>query len=443
MAQSLNFYCLGVGIVLLLISIGNFVGNSTASGAGCVRGFRLGFHCFFYYVTVVMLAGQGDGGRFVVISPFPAGLIVVAQSGNLSFLGVGYFLTVGGSGSSSVNGLAGLFAGGRSSVRSDDALQVLLIAADGALQVGSSGAVILFPGKGAYVIVLASFTLLSLRDNDLTPVVLAGSGVSGGQTLVTSTGNLGITGCALHGDIVECDGIITHQAVQLLVSAGVANQFFDSGGGVVLRPLYIVLRGDGVSMTSVLSNGIIPIVIVLFHGILANGADIGGASVPVAIAVLGVVGFIELDIVMIQSGALVHLAGAVMDGAAFGAAFLSEAVRAAEGIYGDGFIGVAVAGQMACRDGLDHIGAPHEFVIVVDLILIAPLRQIGIRHIAAIVGIIVGLLKLVAVTGLVIDAIFTGDEGKVGSDGNGHFTRLRVNRHGGHRRIINGEVVFG
>ena len=439
MAQSLDLSGLAVSQGHAVDGDGCGVGRGTALGAGSILGLNRD-RSILGLLQVAARAGDLRSRGLVVLGPGEHGLIVVTQSliGG-QFLGLSSqdsFAVLSHSGGS-VSDLTVLGAGGGSGLIGQiDLGTLLLIAALGALQISSFAGIAgdiavtvldLDPVEGALILMRAGLCLHRVDGGDgvgliavldLTLADIVGRGAIGAGAL-RGGGLFGIGGegggCAQG----HSDGVVIDEAIQagLFLLADVAGQLGEgSGVGAVLvgGPGGV---GCGIGMAG-RSDSSIPIrlirLIILIldhaillllrstHGLAAGSADIADAGVPAAAAVLGEVGLVDLDVmVMIAAGGIL-----VIDGIA--------------------------GGQRAHADGADQVGNPHELIVVVDLLGTTHVAQ-HLVQVVIVGGVVVGLLELITIAvGLVInrvvgfrgavgDLVLTGDITQVGGNGDGQL----------------------
>ena len=438
MAQSLDLSGLAVSQGHAVDGDGCGVGRGTALGAGSILGLNRD-RSILGLLQVAARAADLRSRGLVVLGPGEHGLVVVAQSliGG-QFLGLSSqngFAVLSHSGGS-VSDLTVLGAGGGSGLIGQiDLGTLLLIAALGALQISSLAGIAgdiavivlnLDPVEGALILMRASLSLHRVDGGDgvgliavldLTLADIVGRDAIGVGAL--SGGLFGIGGQSGGRAQRHSDGGVIDEAIQagLFLLADVAGQLGEgSGVGAVLvgGPGGV---GCGIGMAG-RSDSSIPIrlirLIILIldhaillllrstHGLAASGADIAGTGVPAAAAVLGEVGLVDLDVmVMIAAGGIL-----VIDGIA--------------------------GGQRAHADGADQVGDPHELIVVVDLLGTTHVAQ-HLVQVVIVGGVVVGLLELITIAvGLVInrvvgfrgavgDLVLTGDITQVGGNGDGQL----------------------
>ena len=438
MAQSLDLSGLAVSQGHAVNGDSGGVSRSAALGAGSILGLDRD-RSILGLLQVAAGAGDLRSRGLVVLSPGEHGLIVVTQSliGG-QFLGLSSqdsFAVLSHSGGS-VSNLTVLGAGDGSGLLGQiDLGPLLLIAALGALQISSLAGIAgditvivlnLDPVEGALILMRASLSLHRVDGGDgvgliavldLTLADIVGRDAIGVGAL--SGGLFGIGGQSGGRAQRHSDGGVIDEAIQagLFLLADVAGQLGEgSGVGAVLvgGPGGV---GSGIGMAG-RSDGGIPISLIRFiilildyailfllrstHGLAASGADIAGTGVPAAAAVLGEVGLVDLDVmVMIAAGGILVI----------------------NGIAG---------GQRAHADGADQVGDPHELIVVVDLLGTTHVAQ-HLVQVVIVGGVVVGLLELITIAvGLVInrvvgfrgavgDLVLTGDITQVGGNGDGQL----------------------
>ena len=438
MAQSLDLNGLAVSQGHAVNSDGCGVGRGAARGAGSI----LGLDCDRSILGLVQVAARAGDLRsrgLVILCPGKHGRAFVTQSlvGDqfLSLSSQDSFAILSHSGGS-VSNLTVLGAGDGSGLLGQiDLGPLLLIAALGALQISSLAGIAgditvivlnLDPVEGALILMRASLSLHRVDGGDgvgliavldLTLADIVGRDAIGVGAL--SGGLFGIGGQSGGRAQRHSDGGVIDEAIQagLFLLADVAGQLGEgSGVGAVLvgGPGGV---GSGIGMAG-RSDGGIPISLIRFiilildyailfllrstHGLAASGADIAGTGVPAAAAVLGEVGLVDLDVmVMIAAGGIL-----VIDGIA--------------------------GGQRAHADGADQVGDPHELIVVVDLLGTTHVAQ-HLVQVVIVGGVVVGLLELITIAvGLVInrvvgfrgavgDLVLTGDITQVGGNGDGQL----------------------
>ena len=438
MAQSLDLSGLAVSQGHAVDGDGCGVGRGTALGAGSILGLNRD-RSILGLLQVAARAGDLRSRGLVVLGPGEHGLVVVTQSligGQFLGLSSQDSLAVLSHSGGSVSDLTVLGAGGGSGLIGQiDLGTLLLIAALGALQISSFAGIAgdiavivldLDPVEGALILMRAGLCLHRVDGGDgvgliavldLTLADIVGRDAIGAGAL--RGGLFGIGGQSGGRAQGHSDGVVIDEAIQagLFLLADVAGQLGEgSGVGAVLvgGPGGV---GCGIGMAG-RSDSSIPIrlirLIILIldhaillllrstHGLAASGADIAGTGVPAAAAVLGEVGLVDLDVmVMIAAGGIL-----VIDGIA--------------------------GGQRAHADGADQVGDPHELIVVVDLLGTTHVAQ-HLVQVVIVGGVVVGLLELITIAvGLVInrvvgfrgavgDLVLTGDITQVGGNGDGQL----------------------
>ena len=413
-------------------------------GAGCR--FGLGFYLSRnFFLKIAARAGELTSCCCFVVVPYDGLLVIVTQSSTFlyfSSLCFGQFLTQTGC-LCSISNLRIFCAGCILRYRSYFSLYVLLFcAANFALCRNGSGiaAVLKFsPLELRLQGVLALAGLHNVAYGVLVTFSLAGSGIRYLYAAFIGAGAFGLGDfCLCCNRIVQLnrDGIIIDQAVALilfLLTNRGANQRIEgygTGAVIVLGPLRILCS---IGMTGILYNFIVfcLVLIILFlflfvvtvavHAVLlrfgrllyrlaANRADIALASVPfigliaVRILLLGEVGFVKVDVMMITSFLLVLN---------------------------------ALASDAGHCLGTSQVCNPHELIVVVDFSCVSELLHhrivVLIVDVAVVVRIVVAFLKFVtiaivlAVNGIILRIgrlgtvayiILTGDVRQIGCDGN-------------------------
>ena len=439
MAQSLDLSGLAVSQGHAVDGDGCGVGRGTALGAGSILGLDRD-RSILGLLQVAARAGDLRSRGLVVLGPGEHSLVVVTQSliGG-QFLGLssqnGFAVLCHGGGS--VSDLTVLGAGGGSGLIGQiDLGTLLLIAALGALQISSFAGIAgdiavivldLDPVEGALILVRAGLCLHRVDGGDgvgliavldLTLADIVGRGAIGAGAL-RGGGLFGIGGQSGGRAQRHGDGGVVHQAVQLILLA-IADGAGQLGEGGSISAVLVGSPGGvgcGIGMAG-RSDSSIPIrlirLIILIldhaillllrstHGLAAGSADIADAGVPVAVVILGEVGLVDLDVMMVTGD-----------------------IRVVNGIAG---------GQRLHAGGADQIGNPHELVIIIEFLGAAHITQHSIQ--VVIVGaIVVGLLILIAIAvGGVIDGVvdivairiflaavgdlvLAGDIAQVGGDG--------------------------
>ena len=413
-------------------------------GAGCR--FGLGFYLSRnFFLKIAARAGELTSCCCFVVVPYDGLLVIVTQSSTFlyfSSLCFGQFLTQTGC-LCSISNLLIFCAGCILLFRSYFSLYVLLFcAANFALCRNGSGiAAVLKLGPLELRLqgVLALAGLHNVAYGVLVTFSLAGSGIGYLYAAFIGAGAFGLGDfCLCCNRIVQLnrDGIIIDQAVALilfLLTNRGANQRIEGygiGAVIVLGPLRILCS---IGMTGILYNFIVfcLVLIILFlflfvvtvaaHAVLlrfgrllyrlaANRADIALASVPfigliaVRILLLGEVGFVKVDVMMITSFLLVLN---------------------------------ALASDAGHCLGTSQVCNPHELIVVVDFSCVSELLHhriaVLIVDVAVVVRIVVAFLKFVtiaivlAVNGIILRIgrlgtvayiILTGDVRQIGCDGN-------------------------
>ena len=420
--------------------------NSSLASLGTGRISGLGSHFSRnFFVKIAARAGKLTCCRCFVIVPNDGLLVIVTQSSTFlyfSSLCFGQFLTQTGC-LCSISNLRIFCAGCILLFRSYFCLYVLLFcAANFALCRNGSGiaAVLkLCPLELRLQGVLALAGLYNVAYGVLVTFSLASSGIRYLYAAFIGASAFGLGDfCLCCNRIVQLnrDGIIIDQAVALilfLLANGGANQRIEGYGiraVIVLGPLRILCS---IGMAGILYDFIVfclvLIILCLFlfvitvaaHAVLlrfgrllyrlaANRADIALASVPfigliaVRILLLGEVGFVKMNVMMI-AGFLLVLNALASD-----------------------------AGHCL---GTSQVCNPHELIVVVDFLCISELLHHGvvilIVAVVAVVRIVVAFLKFVtiaivlAVNGIILRIgrlgtvayiILTGDVRQIGCDGN-------------------------
>ena len=441
--------------------------NSSLASLGTGRISGLGIYLSRnFFLEIAARARELTGCRCIIVVPVDSFLVVVTQSSTFlyfSSLHIGQFLTQAGC-LCRIGDLLIFCTGCFLLLRSYFSLYVLFFcAANFALCRSSSGVSTVFCLCPLELRLQGMLTLASLYNGAygvLVAICLTRSSIGYLYAAFIGAGAFGL------GDFCLCrnrlaqldrDGIIVNQAIALVLICFAnrrANQGIEGygiGSILVLRPLRVLCS---IGMTGILYGFVVLCLVLLilrlflvvvfitfeavllrlcrlFYRLTANGTNIALASVPfvglvaVRVLLLGEVGLIEMNVMML-AGFLLVLNALSSDA--------GHCLRTSQ------------------------VGNPHELIIVIDFLCVSELLHHGvvilIIAVAAVVRIVVAFFKLVtiaivlAVNGIVLvisrlcavgNMILTRDIRQIGSNRNIQLTIL-LQADACNRMIVEGKV---
>ena len=174
-----------------------------------------------------------------------------------------------------------------------------------------------------------------------------------------------------------------------------------------------------------------------------NCADIAISAVPVAIAILCIVPFIEMNIMMIACRTFVHNTWDIINSATLRTTFFCISITSTECFCYSFIIMITSCSHFK---SINKNSTPHELVIVVRFFAISHFSELFITvtrilRIIAVIWIIITFLILITIVWNIIYRFLTWNESKIGSNRYIHMT-VFFNCHCCNRTIRKGKGRF-